>query len=116
MSGWSEPRTMKVVFSSLNRSGEFGAFITAPLRDSGVAPLRRKSHSAVMKPLLIVALATFAAPAAGAAPYRAVGTEPFWSLTIDNHITYDPASGRTIRARTPKPQIGIAGDTYRTPF
>ncbi|HTI30600.1 MAG TPA: META domain-containing protein [Sphingomonas sp.] len=69
-----------------------------------------------MKPLLIVALATFAAPAVGAAPYRALGTEPFWSLTIDNHITYDPASGRTIRARTPKPQVGIAGETYRTPF
>lgn len=48
-------------------------------------------------------------------PYRAVGTEPFWSLTID---------GRTMRLESPdrpavvipapKPIIGFAGEIYRT--
>jgi heat shock protein HslJ/uncharacterized membrane protein len=69
-----------------------------------------------MKPLLFVALATVAAPAVAAAPYRALGTEPFWSLTIDQRITYDPATGRTITARTPKPVRTPTGMTYRTPF
>jgi heat shock protein HslJ/uncharacterized membrane protein len=70
---------------------------------------------------LIVALApvlvtVVAAPATAAAPYRAVGTEPFWSLTIDSRITYDPASGRTISARTPLPVRKADGMVYSTPF
>ena len=65
--------------------------------------------------LLFVALAACAAPAA-AAPYRAIGTEPFWSLTIDGRITYDPATGRTISARTPVLQRTATGVSYRTPF
>jgi heat shock protein HslJ len=66
--------------------------------------------------LLIAALMAAAAPATAAAPYHAVGTEPFWSLTIDGRITYDPATGRTIKARTPVPQPTPDGLSYRTPF
>jgi heat shock protein HslJ len=68
-----------------------------------------------MRMPLLFALAGLAAPAT-AAPYRAVGTEPFWSLTIDGRITYDPATGRTISARTPAPQRTATGISYRTPF
>lgn len=68
-----------------------------------------------MRMPLLFALAALAAPA-NAAPYRAVGTEPFWSLTIDGRITYDPATGRTISARTPAPQRTATGISYRTPF
>jgi heat shock protein HslJ len=49
-------------------------------------------------------------------PYRAVGTEPFWSLVIDDRdVTFIPADGQPIRQPRPQPIIGIAGEIYQTP-
>lgn len=66
-------------------------------------------------PLLIVALtAALPATAQVRAPYKAVGTEPFWSLSIDrNTISYRPMEGRVVTAPKPRPIIGRNGETYR---
>jgi heat shock protein HslJ len=54
-------------------------------------------------------------PSTGA--YRALGTEPFWSLTITPvEMTFDDANGPVrIVEPTPRPIIGIAGEIYQTP-
>ncbi|URW76477.1 META domain-containing protein [Sphingomonas donggukensis] len=66
--------------------------------------------------LLIVPALLAAAPAAAqpAAPYRAIGTEPFWSLSIDRRtITYRPAEGRSLTVAKPRSIVGINGELYR---
>jgi heat shock protein HslJ len=79
-----------------------------------------------MKQLLLLApLALLAAcaplPPAGpppsAASYRALGTEPFWSLTIGprDMIFEEANSPQRIIQSTPRPIIGIAGEIYQTP-
>jgi heat shock protein HslJ len=51
----------------------------------------------------------------GNQPYRALGTEPFWSLTIDGRsIRYQPADGRETRVPKPRPIIGFNGERYVT--
>ena len=61
-------------------------------------------------------LALTALPAqaqSNAQPYRALGTEPFWSLTIDGStIRYQPASGRVVSTAKPRPIIGFNGERY----
>ena len=49
--------------------------------------------------------------------YRAVGTEPFWSLTIDAvNITFNEANtGQPVIQPKPRPIIGFAGEIYQTP-
>ena len=50
--------------------------------------------------------------------YRALGTEPFWALTIDAQrivFTEANAPGVEIAQPTPKVIIGIAGEIYQTP-
>jgi uncharacterized membrane protein len=57
-----------------------------------------------------------AAPAPAAAPYRASGTEPFWSLTLtDAQMVYDSADGADVTVATPAPQSTRAGPMYVTP-
>jgi uncharacterized membrane protein len=62
-----------------------------------------------------------AAPAANATaaaeePYRASGTEPFWSLTIGGgHMVYDSADGPDVTVATPAQQPTRAGYRYVTP-
>lgn len=48
--------------------------------------------------------------------YRAVGTEPFWDLTITSReMTFDDLNGDDqIVQRTPRPTIGVAGEIYQT--
>ena len=47
-------------------------------------------------------------------PYRATGTEPFWSLTINpQSMRFEAMGGRTIVDDTPRVQAGYAGDVYR---
>lgn len=56
------------------------------------------------------------APAAGT--YRALGTEPFWSLDIGpKEIVFNEANapGRPVVQPTPRPIIGFAGEIYQTP-
>lgn len=71
-----------------------------------------------MKTALILALPALIAamPAAAQADrYRASGTEPFWSLTIDRGtMTYQPVDGRPVTVAKPRPIIGINGELYRT--
>ena len=57
-----------------------------------------------------------AAPQPSSAPYRAVGTEPFWSLAIDQRTIAFTLAGST-PVQQPKPQVivGFAGEIYRTP-
>jgi heat shock protein HslJ len=50
-----------------------------------------------------------------AEPYRALGTEPFWSLTIDgSRIRYQPAEGRVVTVAKPRPIVGFNGERYVT--
>lgn len=50
------------------------------------------------------------------APYRAIGTEPFWNLLIDEHsITFAQPGTAPITQPTPSAIIGIAGEIYQTP-
>lgn len=61
--------------------------------------------------LTLVALPALAQ--SNAQPYRALGTEPFWSLTIDgSRIRYQPANGRTVTVAKPRPIIGFNGERY----
>jgi heat shock protein HslJ len=49
-----------------------------------------------------------------AQPYRALGTEPFWSLTIDGGtIRYQPAEGRVVSVAKPRPIVGFNGERYQ---
>lgn len=72
-----------------------------------------------MKALFLAPALLIAVPAAAQsdrAAYRALGTEPFWSLTIDaTTLRYEPAGGRPITVARPRPIIGINGELYRTP-
>ncbi|MBV9527172.1 hypothetical protein [Sphingomonas sp.] len=54
-------------------------------------------------------------PGPPAATYRAVGTEPFWGLTIDEREIVFTAPDQT-PVRQPRPQaiIGFAGEIYQT--
>lgn len=63
--------------------------------------------------LLLTALP--ASAQSNAQPYRALGTEPFWSLTIDgSRIRYQPASGRVVTVARPRPIVGFNGERYVT--
>ncbi|MCD2324919.1 META domain-containing protein [Sphingomonas sp. IC-56] len=48
-------------------------------------------------------------------PYRALGTEPFWSLTIDqDKMRYQPADDRAIAVATPRVRTIAGGKRYLT--
>jgi heat shock protein HslJ len=50
-----------------------------------------------------------------AQPYHGLGTEPFWSVTLDGQtIRYEPASGPAISVPSPRPIIGFNGERYET--
>ena len=75
-----------------------------------------------MKRLPILALAAAVGacqpiPGPPPPPYRALGTEPFWNVLIDEHdITFiEPDQQQPIKQRTPKAIVGIAGEIYQTP-
>ena len=74
-----------------------------------------------MKKLLALPLAALLSgcmsiPAPPTAPYRGTGTEPFWSLLIDERdITFIQPEGQPIRQPSPKVIHGFAGDIYQTP-
>ena len=69
--------------------------------------------------LILIGTLSFAACAPlppPAAPYRGIGTEPFWSVTIDDrNITFDLSGEQPIVQPRPRPIIGVAGEIYRTP-
>jgi len=48
--------------------------------------------------------------------YRAIGTEPFWDLTIGPKMVFtDRGNGVEVVQTTPQVQIGVAGEIYTTP-
>jgi heat shock protein HslJ len=62
-----------------------------------------------------IALLLIAAPAAAAKPYRALGTEPFWSLSIERkRMTFDLMDHPKVRQPTPKPRKTRFGRIYWT--
>ena len=55
-------------------------------------------------------------PAPPPAPYRALGTEPFWNVLIDPvNITFIQPDAAPLIQRTPPVINGIAGPIYQTP-
>jgi heat shock protein HslJ len=55
-------------------------------------------------------------PGPPAAAYRAVGTEPFWGLSIDERqIVFTRPDAAPLRQPRPKAIIGFAGEIYQTP-
>ena len=62
---------------------------------------------------LLAACAPF--PPAPPAPYHGVGTEPFWSLIVDErNVTFILAGDQPIVQPKPKAIVGIAGEIYQT--
>ena len=48
--------------------------------------------------------------------YRAVGTEPFWSLLIDQqHLTFTQPEAAPVTQPTPRVIVAFAGEIYQTP-
>jgi uncharacterized membrane protein len=55
-------------------------------------------------------------PPAPPAPYHAVGTEPGWSLLIDDReLTFIGADQTMVRQPKPPVIVGVAGEIYQTP-
>jgi heat shock protein HslJ len=71
-------------------------------------------HVRTIAAMGLMALAALPAAAQSLdSPYRASGTEPFWSLTIgDGSILYRPADGQVMRVAKPRPIIGFNGERY----
>jgi uncharacterized membrane protein len=74
-----------------------------------------------MKRLLVLGLTLvlggcMTPPPPPAAPYHAVGTEPFWNLLIDEHnLTFAQPDSQPITQPTPRVIIGVAGEIYQSP-
>jgi heat shock protein HslJ len=67
-------------------------------------------------PMLMLVAGCMTAPPPPHAPYRAVGTEPFWGLLIDAHdLTFTQPDAAPVTQPTPRVIIGIAGEIYQTP-
>lgn len=71
-------------------------------------------------PFLLLAGCAGAGPQQPAPPqaegsYRALGTEPFWSVTIEGGtITYQPMEGARISVPAPMPRTTFNGHRYET--
>ena len=50
------------------------------------------------------------------APYKAVGTEPFWALVIDERqISFNQPDREPVQQPRPEAIVGFAGEIYQTP-
>ena len=55
-------------------------------------------------------------PPAPTAPYHAIGTQPGWTLLIDEqHVTFIPAGRPVFREPRPQPVITSPGSSYQSP-
>lgn len=67
-------------------------------------------------PAALLLSACLSYPPPSAAPYRAVGQEPGWTLIIDERdLTFIPAGGQPVRQPRPQAINGFAGEIYQTP-
>ena len=67
-------------------------------------------------PLVAALAACLSTPPPPPAPYRAIGTEPFWNLLIDeHHLTFTQPDALPIQQPTPPVIHGVAGEIYQTP-
>ena len=67
-------------------------------------------------PVLALLAGCMTPPPPPAAPYRALGTEPFWNLLIDErHLTFIQPDAQPITQPTPRVINGFAGPIYQTP-
>lgn len=58
----------------------------------------------------------YPAPPAAQGDYRAIGTEPFWDLTISRNLVFtDRGRNVSVVQPTPVAQRGVAGETYNSP-
>jgi uncharacterized membrane protein len=70
----------------------------------------------LLLPLVAAASACMTTPPPPPAPYRALGTEPFWNLLIDErNLTFTQPDTAPITQPTPRVIVGIAGEIYQTP-
>lgn len=66
--------------------------------------------------ILAVLLVACATPQAASPAYQALGTEPFWSLTIGaKEMVFTQPDAKPIQQPTPKVIVGFAGEIYKTP-
>ena len=82
-------------------------------------------HLSTLAPLLLLAACYPAPPPAPpitpnppGGVYRALGTEPFWSLTIDERrMVFTEANAPGVEIVQPTPHVigGFAGEIYQTP-
>lgn len=73
------------------------------------------SRSLFAAAAVLIGAAAAPAPASAQVPYRALGTEPFWSVTIGGgRIVYDDAERRRVSVRTPVARPSFNGRRYFT--
>lgn len=70
----------------------------------------------LVAPLILLVAGCMTSPPPPPAPYRALGTEPFWNVLIDqHHVTFiEPDQAQPLRDPRPQPVITAAGQTYQT--
>lgn len=68
-------------------------------------------------PVMLLVGGCLTPPPPPPAPYRAVGTEPFWNVLIDqHHVTFiEPDQAEPLRDPRPQPVTTTTGQTYQTP-
>lgn len=60
--------------------------------------------------------APYPGPPVDQGDYRALGTEPFWDLTISNNLVFtDRGSNVSVVQPAPVAQVGVAGEMYNSP-
>ena len=70
----------------------------------------------IVAPAALLLSGCLSYPPPSAAPYRAIGQEPGWTLIIDEQdLTFILSGNQPIRQPRPEPTIGFAGEIYQTP-
>lgn len=70
----------------------------------------------IVAPAALLLSGCLSYPPPAAAPYRAIGQEPGWTLIIDERdVTFILSGDQPVRQPRPEPTIGFAGEIYRTP-
>ncbi|MBC9031478.1 META domain-containing protein [Sphingomonas sp. JC676] len=77
--------------------------------------MRVSAISAIGLLALAACMPANASAQSAAQPYHGLGTEPFWSVTLDGQtIHYEPANGPAVSVPSPRPIVGFNGERYET--